>query len=255
MEYLSKWAVTCALKSFDNSNIAQVLLYKVVLKLGLPTRIISDNGTNYVSEAMRLVCRRLGISRSLTSVEHPQTDGLVERLNRTVKTSLATVVGEYPNTWCEYLPFITFAYNTAQQASTRYSSFEVMYGRKAVLPLLPGGKQEAPKSYEDAKAWAEQLASKISMIHEEALKNIARAQERQKKQYDRQAKEPHVFQIGDLVARRNHAKMGAFPKERWTGPWIVTARMNQDGTAYRIKRNLQDSARFESAVNIADLRI
>lgn len=93
--------------------MAQVLLYEVVLKSGLPAKMINDNGFNYVWEAMRFICQRLGLSRSLKSVEQPQTDGLVERLNRTIKTGLATVFGEHPETWCEYLSFIAFAYNTA----------------------------------------------------------------------------------------------------------------------------------------------
>ncbi|CEP09833.1 hypothetical protein, partial, partial [Parasitella parasitica] len=78
MEYLSKWTVTCALKSYDTDSIAQVLLYDVVLKYGLPERIISDNGSSYLSDAMTIIINRLGIARSLTSVKHPQSDGLVE---------------------------------------------------------------------------------------------------------------------------------------------------------------------------------
>lgn len=74
-----------------------------------------------------MVCSRLGISRSLTSVEHPQWDGLVERMNRTLKTSLSIVVGNDLKSWAQHLPFVVFAYNTARQASTRFSPSEVMF--------------------------------------------------------------------------------------------------------------------------------
>ena len=94
MEYLSKWAVTTAIPSMETIHIIPTLLYEIVLKIGLPSRLITDNGSNFVSEAMQMVCQRLGIKRSLTSVEHPQTDGLVERLNRTLKTSLAICVDQ-----------------------------------------------------------------------------------------------------------------------------------------------------------------
>lgn len=46
MEYLSKWAVTAALPSFDTDHIVPVLLYEVVLKFGVPARLITDNGFN-----------------------------------------------------------------------------------------------------------------------------------------------------------------------------------------------------------------
>ena len=87
MEYLSKWVVTAALPSFDTDHVVPILLFEEVLKLGVSAKLITDNGSNYVSEAMVQICRRLGIQRSLISVEHPQTDGLVERINRTIKTS------------------------------------------------------------------------------------------------------------------------------------------------------------------------
>ncbi|KAF1802331.1 hypothetical protein FB192DRAFT_1447148 [Mucor lusitanicus] len=44
--YLHKWAVTAALPSFDTDHIVPVLLYEVVLKFGVPARLITDNGFN-----------------------------------------------------------------------------------------------------------------------------------------------------------------------------------------------------------------
>ncbi|KAG1136541.1 hypothetical protein G6F37_013706 [Rhizopus arrhizus] len=104
MEYLTKWVVAVPLRSFETSSIIQVLLYELVLKYGLPRRLISDNDANYILETMTVVCSRLGISWSLTSVEHPQSDGLVERINRTLKTSLSIVVGSDLKTWAQHLP-------------------------------------------------------------------------------------------------------------------------------------------------------
>ncbi|KAG0774893.1 hypothetical protein G6F62_012113 [Rhizopus arrhizus] len=53
MKYLSKWIITAALPSFDFDHVIQVLLYEVVLKFGVPRRLITDNGSNYISEAMK----------------------------------------------------------------------------------------------------------------------------------------------------------------------------------------------------------
>lgn len=101
------------IRSFNTSWIVQVLLYEVALKYGLPTMLISDNGTNYMSSeaAMNMVCSHLGISRSLTSVEHPQSsDGLVERMNRSLKTSLSIiVVGSNMKSCAQHLPILFFA--------------------------------------------------------------------------------------------------------------------------------------------------
>lgn len=113
---------------------------------------ITDNGTNLVSEAMQAACSRLGIKKVQTSVEHPQSDGLVERMNRTMKTALSIYCEGHPHLWDQYLPFITFSINTSKQKSTGYSPFEAMFGRKARLPAIDVFIINAPKTY-STEAW------------------------------------------------------------------------------------------------------
>ncbi|GAN11692.1 endonuclease and reverse transcriptase activity [Mucor ambiguus] len=250
MEYLSKWAVTCALDSFDTDMIAQVLLYEVILKYGLPERIISDNGASYVSDAMTIVLQRLGISRALTSVEHPQSDGLVERFNRTLKTSIAIVAGQEPNAWCEYLPFITFAYNTAEQASTKLTPFKIMHGREAVLPLFPSIKVE-DEDKDSVYKWGKFLNRTVPLIHSKAIANIKKAQEYQQEQCQGSKRIQTNYNPGDLVARRN-VKLGGFPKKRWIGPWVIIRATNKDNTAYQIYNKKNPTS--GSKANISDLR-
>jgi hypothetical protein len=173
MEYLSKWVVTVVLPSFDSDHMAHAILYEIVFKIRLPERLITDNGSNFVSDAMKNVCARLGIKRSMTSVESPQTDGLVEGMNRTLKTSLAMAVDKEPHLWDEYLQFVTFAYNTSKQASTGFSPFQVLYGREAVLPL-DKDLVVVSKTYE-TETWINYLNKYIPILHGQVIENIKRA--------------------------------------------------------------------------------
>ncbi|KAG1530010.1 hypothetical protein G6F51_013971 [Rhizopus arrhizus] len=179
---------------------------------------------------MKQACQRLGIRRSLTSVEHPQTDGLVERINRTIKTSLATCADQDALNWDEYLPFITFAYNTAKQESTKFSPFEVMFGRKPQLPLLPYTED---KLLYETEPWAVYLKNHIPLVHGKALENIKKAQLRQKRAYNKGSKVKYDYKAGDLVARKVLIKTG-FPKERWSGPWVIIKASNPEATAFHI---------------------
>ncbi|OBZ80935.1 Transposon Ty3-I Gag-Pol polyprotein, partial [Choanephora cucurbitarum] len=219
MEYLSKWLITAAIPSLDTDQVVQVLLFEVVLKLGVPARLITDNGSNFICEAMKQVCCRLGIQRSLTSVEHPQSNGLVERLNGTIKTSLAICTEGNPFDWDDQLPFVTFAYNTAKQSSTGFSPFEVLFGRKARLPVLPNLELEPVKSYE-TEAWSVYLKNRLPLLHGQVRKNIEVAQVRQKRAYNKGKRVKYDYKAGDLILRKNLNKLG-FPKERWSGPWVV----------------------------------
>ena len=232
-EYLTKWVITAALPSFDTNSIAQVLLYEVVLKHGVPRRFITDNGTNYISQAMQAVCQRLGITKSNTSVEHPQSDGLVKRLNRTIKGALAIYVEQTPTLWDQYLPFVTFAINTSKQASTGKSPFELMYGRMATLPTTTALKV-SDSSQHNTKTWIAYLNHYIPLLHQEARNNIQKAQERQKKYYDRGRMQRPAFQINDLVLRIKPKETWKFPQPKFSGPWKVSKVNNKMGTSYTL---------------------
>lgn len=67
----------------------------------------------------------LEMRHSTTSIQHPQAGGLVEKMNQTIKTSLTAYVETDPTLWDEKLPFVTFANNTAVQASTNKFPFEI----------------------------------------------------------------------------------------------------------------------------------
>ena len=194
MEYLTKWCITAALPSFDTTHITNTLLFEVVLKYSTPRRLITDNRANFISEAMNAVCQRLNIARSLTSVEFPQADGLVERMNRTLKVSLASYVEENPSKWDEYLPFVTFAYNTAKQASTGYSPFELLFGRRPAIPM-PDEMTIPTKTYE-TETWVQYLNSHLPILQGQALKNMKQAQARQKKYYDKNRAVEVKYHIG-----------------------------------------------------------
>ena len=76
----------------------------------------------------------LGIKKINTTAYHPQTDGLVERFNRTLISMLAKTVQKQGRDWDEHLPYVLYAYRTSIQESTKESPFYLLYGRDARLP-------------------------------------------------------------------------------------------------------------------------
>ena len=139
------------------------------------------------------------------------------------------------------MPFVTFAYNTAKQASTGFTPFEVLFGRKAKLPLFPDLQVDNPKTYE-TEIWVNYLNEHIPLVHVTALQNIKKAQAHQKRFYDKGKRVKHNYQVGDLIARKNLEKTG-FPKERWSGPWVVASMNNKESTSYKIYRQ-NDSTKY-----------
>ncbi len=101
--------------------------------------------------------------------------------------------------WDEFLETCTFAYNTSVQESTQYSPFELMFGRKATLPIdLEFGRKrdvQLTQSEEFTVSEVEALAERRRELIEQAKENIKMAQQKQKQDYDRRHARPEGFQV------------------------------------------------------------
>ena len=78
--------------------------------------------------------KNLNIDKIRTTAFHPQTDGLVERVNRTLKSMLASYTNDNPTDWDNFLPYLTFAYNTSVQTSTNETPHYLLFGCDPIEP-------------------------------------------------------------------------------------------------------------------------
>ena len=87
-----------------------------------------------MSKLLKEVYELMGMKKANTTAYHPQTDGLVERFNRTLLDMLAKTGEQSGKDWDACLPFVLFAYRATSHASTRESLFYLLYGRHPRLP-------------------------------------------------------------------------------------------------------------------------
>ncbi|GFU06855.1 integrase catalytic domain-containing protein [Trichonephila clavipes] len=104
---------------------------EVLLRYSIPRRLISDNGTQFVSAVMQQICYLLNIHQFLIHVYHPQANP-VERKNRGLKPRLAILVQDKYDCWSENLPFIRFALNTVKCETTGQTAAFLNFGRERV---------------------------------------------------------------------------------------------------------------------------
>ena len=128
MDYLTEWPEVFATSDQSATTIAKLLIEQIVSRHGVPSEILSDRGRAFLSGLMKEVEQLLGFHKANTSAYHPQTDGLVERFNRTLTTMLAKTVEKGGKDWDQHLPFVLFAYRASQQQSTQESPFSSFTG-------------------------------------------------------------------------------------------------------------------------------
>ena len=106
----------------------------VYFRWGAPERLLSDQGREFVAKLNDEVCQEFGIKRSVTSAYHPQTNGLDERTNQTLKQRLSKLVNEHQNNWSDFLDEVAYSIRTQKQASTKFTPFYLMFGRNPNSP-------------------------------------------------------------------------------------------------------------------------
>ena len=105
MDYFSKWPEAYALSNQEAKTVAEVLVSEFVSRFGVPLEIHSDQGTNFESAVFREMCSLLDIKKTRTTPLHPQSDGMVERYNRTLKTQLSLFVKDHQRDWGQAYTF------------------------------------------------------------------------------------------------------------------------------------------------------
>ncbi len=87
VDYATRYPEAVALRNISAKSVAEAL-FSMISRVGIPKEILTDQGTAFMSRTIRELYELLGIKSIRTSVYHPQTDGLVERFNRTLKTMI-----------------------------------------------------------------------------------------------------------------------------------------------------------------------
>lgn len=130
VDYATQYPEAVPLRKATAKAIAHEL-FMLCSRVGIPAEILTDQGTPFVSRLMADLCRSLKIKQLRTTVYHPQTDGLVERFNQTLKQMLRRVVAEDKRDWDLMLPYVLFGIREVPQASTGFTPFELLFGRQA----------------------------------------------------------------------------------------------------------------------------
>jgi hypothetical protein len=223
-EYLTKWPEARALPDAKATSVVSFFYEDIICRHGCPRELLTDQGTHFVNALLDALCNRLGVKHRLSTAYHPQTNGLVERFNRTLCEMLAKYSGEYQQDWDIFLPSALFAYRTIWQNTTRYEPFHLTYGRDAVLPIelsLPSFPIEEKPPEEFEKLYFDRLQlliGKISADRQAARRNIERAQEKQARLHDRKL-QTHRYSIGDKVLLKDFRAKKMDPK--WLGPYYI----------------------------------
>ena len=185
-DYATRYPEAVPLRSIDVEAVAETLV-TIFSRVGIPQEILTDQGTNFTSQLQAEIYWLIHVRALRTSPYHPQTDGVVEWFNQTLKDMLQKTAREEGKDWDRLIPFVLFAYREVPQASTGFSPFELLYGREVRGPLDVLKEEWEPRNHSDINVASYVLIEKFEEIFKLVHRNMEAAQTTQKKWYDKMA--------------------------------------------------------------------
>jgi len=219
---LSKYLVAVPIPQQDAETVAKAFVLNIVLKFGAPGQILTDQGSNFLSDLFKNVCRLLRIKKVQTTAFRPESNGSLERSHRVLAEYLRHYVSEDQTDWDEWVPYAAYVYNTTVHTTTTFTPFELVYGFKSEVPSALREVPTVQYNYDD---YVTELKGRLQSSHEVARQKLLTSKERSKVYYDKDSELPDI-QVGqkvlifDETVRRGRSKKLS---PQYIGPYEVLA--------------------------------
>ncbi|GJW12161.1 reverse transcriptase domain-containing protein [Tanacetum coccineum] len=254
IDYFTKWIEAKPVETITGSQIKKFVWDNFVSRFGLPGEIISDNGKQFQDNPFKDWCEKLCIRQHFASIKHPQTNGLVERANRSLGEGIKAKLDERRKNWMKELPHVLWAHRTMIKSSNRDTPFSLTYETEAVI--LAEIDMPTLRTIEiNLKENKEALEINLDLLEErreQAAIREAKSKAKMERYYNSEVQSVS-FKPGDLVYRNNEAssaedtgKLG--PK--WEGPYEVTKALGKG--AYKLRD--QDKNQLLRTWNVSNLK-
>lgn len=148
VDRFTRWPEAIPLSNTSTQTCAQALVANWIARFGVPMDMSSDRGSQFTSQLWASISQLLGTKLHHTTAYHPQSNGLVERFHRHLKSALRARLSG-PN-WFDELPWVLLGIRTAPKEDLGSSSAELVYGAPLTVPgdFIANSGQQSDHSFQ-----------------------------------------------------------------------------------------------------------
>ncbi|PNF18384.1 hypothetical protein B7P43_G12483 [Cryptotermes secundus] len=210
---LSKYFIVIPMQNQTADEVTDVFVKNIILSYGIPTEIVTDQGSNFMSDVFKRICKLFQIEKVCTTAYHPESNGALERTHKTLTNYLRCFCDKKLNDWDEWLPFACFTYNTTPHSITKYTPYEVLFGRVA---NIPGKLQRQPQPIYNFDDIVLEIKQKMQTCQQLAKERLIKFKESQGQKVKSNSYE---FKENDLALLRIENRQKLDPL--WKGPYEI----------------------------------
>ncbi|XP_022846411.1 uncharacterized protein LOC111369165 [Olea europaea var. sylvestris] len=123
IDYFTKWVEVEPLVKITKANTSKFLWKNIICWFGIPYSIVSDNGKPFDNKKVRSLCEELGINKHFSIPHHPQANGQVGAVNKTIKHVMKRKFDMSKGAWVDELPQVLWAIRTTTKTPRRENTF------------------------------------------------------------------------------------------------------------------------------------
>ena len=184
IDHFTKYAEAAPCMTASAEETCDHLMNVWIARHGCPITFQSDNGKAFVGDLTKELMKRSQVAQAHSTTYHSQTNGLVERQNRTLVSMLRVYCSRYMDDWDKHLPQVMGAYNSTEHSTTGISPHMMLTGHEKALPLTffypeYEGKRTAPQTY------VRDVIRRQQDLNDLCRRNTQQAQIRQKRRFDK----------------------------------------------------------------------
>jgi hypothetical protein len=190
-----------------------------ICRFGVPNKIHSDCGQEFVGNLMKSLCNLFEIKKTKTTSYCPWSNGGIERVNKCIKSMIQHYTKPGKRDWDQYMMVVAASYRATKHSSTGYSPNMLMFGRELNHPAdLVYGTADGSCLDRDEHEHVKSLEKQLRTVWAHTRQNMMRAAEIQQKSRARDVVD-WQFKTGDIVYKI--LPRGAKISPRWVGPCQV----------------------------------
>ena len=213
VDHATRFVVAEAVPDRTAKTVA-IFLFNLMLKFGAPQELISDRANCFMGDVMKEYLEIQSINHFPSTSYHPNTNGMVERINEVLGGIITKMSLGTPEKWDKFVNAAAFILNARKHSVTGYSPFYLAYG---ISPQLPGDVFP-PCIYSKNSDVSLQTHRELTRLGQHRALALKRSQEFAK-QYAATNSTFKQFKIGEFVKLKNFTKKKF--QFRWKGPFIV----------------------------------
>ncbi|GKV04959.1 hypothetical protein SLEP1_g17036 [Rubroshorea leprosula] len=136
--YEAEYALREVHEGVCGSHVGARTLAHKVLRYGIPNQIVVDNGTQLNCTSFQDFCSSYRIKLQFTSVYHPESNGMVESVNKCILEGIKPRLEPHKAKWADELNNVLWAYRTTSRTTTGETPYHLAFGTEVVIPVEIG---------------------------------------------------------------------------------------------------------------------